>query len=146
MVQLNGDATFDFCSADIDMIALGFCSFGGSNNPGFSSYTPHQPKGEKLYKVTFFEIQKAVMAVLRANTDQDYGFSTCVRTLKSRDHVATYLGSEEFTANKLPINQAQCHQLSKWACFSREVFDFPPNICGNHLTCMHSFGLFPLHA
>ena len=30
--QLNGDATFGFCRADIDMIALGSCSFGGANN------------------------------------------------------------------------------------------------------------------
>ena len=48
--QLNGDATFGgFCRADIDMIALGFCSFGGSNNPVCFSYIPHQSKGEKLY-------------------------------------------------------------------------------------------------
>ncbi len=32
-VQLNGDATFGFYRADIDMIALGFCPFGRSNNP-----------------------------------------------------------------------------------------------------------------
>ncbi len=25
VVQLNGDATFGFCRADIDMIVLGFC-------------------------------------------------------------------------------------------------------------------------
>ncbi len=42
------------------------------------------------------------MAVLRANTDKDCEFSTCVCTLKSCDHVATYLESKEFTANKLP--------------------------------------------
>ena len=40
--QLNGDATFGFCRADIDMIALGFCSFVGSNNSVCFSYIPHQ--------------------------------------------------------------------------------------------------------
>ena len=30
-----------------------------------------------------------------------------------------------------------------WACFSRMVFGFPPNICGNHLTGTYSFLLFP---
>jgi hypothetical protein len=34
VVQLNEDATFGFCSADFDMIALGLCSFGKSNNIG----------------------------------------------------------------------------------------------------------------
>ena len=42
IVQLNGDATFGFCRADIDMIALGFCSFGGANKPVCFSYIPHQ--------------------------------------------------------------------------------------------------------
>ncbi len=37
VVQLNGDAAFGFCRADIDMLALGFCSFGGSNNLMFFS-------------------------------------------------------------------------------------------------------------
>jgi hypothetical protein len=48
VVQLNGDATFGFCRADIHMIALGFCSFGGANNPVFFSYIPRQSEGEKL--------------------------------------------------------------------------------------------------
>ena len=48
VVQLNGDATYGFCSADIDMIALGFCSFGGANNPVCFSYIPHQAEAEKL--------------------------------------------------------------------------------------------------
>ncbi len=64
-MQLNWDATFGFCRADIDMIALSFCSFGGSNNPVCFSYIPHQTEGEKLYMVAFFEMQQAVMAVLK---------------------------------------------------------------------------------
>ena len=48
VLQLNGDATFGLCRADIDMIALGFCSFGGSNNPVCFSYIPHQSEGEKF--------------------------------------------------------------------------------------------------
>ena len=53
-VQLNGDATFGFCYAYIDMIALGFCSFGGSNNPVCFSYIQHQSESEKLYTKSFF--------------------------------------------------------------------------------------------
>ena len=68
IVQLNGDATFGFCRADIDMIALGFCSFSGSNNPVCFSYIPHQSEGEKLYTKTCYEMQIAVMAVLKAET------------------------------------------------------------------------------
>ncbi len=150
VVQLNGDAQFSFCSADIDMIALGFCSFGGSNNSVCYSYIPNKIEGEKLYKVTFFEMQRAVMAVLKAQTDKDCEFSTCVCALKRKDHVAnyqSYLESDEFEARKLPINQAQleCEQLPGCACFSGDVLGFrkfPPNICGNHLTGMHCFGFF----
>ena len=42
VMQLNGDATFGFCRANIDIIALGFCSFGVSNNPVCFSYIQHQ--------------------------------------------------------------------------------------------------------
>jgi hypothetical protein len=122
-----------------------FGSFGGSNNPVCISYIPHQTEGEKLYKVTFFEMQQAVMAVIKAKTIKDCEFSTCVRALKCRDHVAIYLESEEFAANQLLIDQAQCDHLPGWTCFSRDVFGFPPNIWGNHVTGMHTFGLFPSH-
>ena len=57
MVQLNGDATFGFCRADIDMIALGFCSICGANNPVCFSYIPRQYEGEKLYTVTYYGIK-----------------------------------------------------------------------------------------
>ena len=137
VVQLNGDATFGFCSADIHMIALGFCSFGCANNPICFSYIPRQSEGEKLYTVTYFGMQKAVMSLLKANTEKDCEFTSCLKHLLGRPHVQQYLDSDEFRANKLPIDQAQCDQLAGWACFSREVFGRDPNVCGNHLTGMH---------
>ena len=90
-MRLNGDATFGFCLADIDMIALGFCSFGGSNNPVCFSYIPHQSEGEKIYTKTFYEKQKAVMSVLKAPTDKDCEFSTYIKKLKKRPNVVVYL-------------------------------------------------------
>jgi hypothetical protein len=136
VVQLNGNATFGFCRADIDMIALGFCSFGGANNPVCFSYIPRQSEGEKLYTVTYFGLQKAVMALLKANTYKDCEFSSCLKLLLGRPAVQRYLRSDEFSANKLPVDQAQCDQLGGWACFSREVFGRDPNVCSNHLTGM----------
>ena len=55
VVQLNGDATFGFCHANIDMISLVFCSLAGSNNPVCFSYIPHQSEGEKLYTKTYYD-------------------------------------------------------------------------------------------
>ena len=134
VVQLNEDATFGFCRADIDMIALGFCSFCGSNNSVCFSYILHSTEGEKLYTVTFYEMQTAVMAVLKANTEKDCKSSTYIKSLKTRPNVVAYLDGQRFAANKLPVDLAQCGQLPGFSCFSREVFGFPPNICGNHLT------------
>jgi hypothetical protein len=57
------DATFGFCRAYIDMIALCFCCFGRSTNLVCFSFIPHQTEGEKLYTVTLFEMQQAGMAV-----------------------------------------------------------------------------------
>ena len=128
-VQLNGDATFGFCRADIDMIALGFCSFGGANNPVCFSYIPHQAEGEKLYTKTYYEMQSAVMALLKVDTRKDCDFSKYMIMLKSRRCVKDYLAGELFKANKLQVDQAQCDQLPGFSCFSHEVFGFPPNIC-----------------
>ncbi len=100
MVQLNGDATFGFCRADINMIALGFCSFGGANNPVCFSYIPRQSEREKLYTVTYFGMQKAVMSLLKANMEKDCEFTSCLKLLLCRPHVQQYLDSEEFMANK----------------------------------------------
>ena len=79
VVQLNGDAIFGFCLANIDMIALDFCSYGGSNDPLCFSYILHQTEGEKLHTVTFYEMQSAVMAVLKAKTEKDCEFSTYIK-------------------------------------------------------------------
>ena len=89
VVQLNGDATFGFCRADIDMIALLFCSFGGTNNPVCFSYIPHQSEGEKLYTKTFYEIQSAVMSVLEAKTGKDCKLSTYIKMLKNNQTLAS---------------------------------------------------------
>jgi hypothetical protein len=128
VVQLNGDATFGFCRADIDMIALGFCSFRGANHPVCFSYIPRQSDGEKLYTVTYYGMQKAVLSLIKANTDKDCEFSTCLKLLIGRQHLRQYLNGEDFIAKKLPIDQAQCDQLAGWACFGREVFDKDPNV------------------
>jgi hypothetical protein len=110
VVQLNGDATFGFCSAN--MIALGFCSFGGANNPGCFSFIQRQSEGEKLYTVTYFGMQKAILSLIKANTDKDCEFSSGLKLLLSSPHVQQYLDGEEFFANKLPIDQARCNQLA----------------------------------
>ncbi len=94
------------------MIALCFCSFGGANNPVCFSYIPRQSEGKKLYTVTYYGMQKAVLSLIKANTDQDCEFSTCLKLLLDRPHVWQYLDSEDFIANKLSIDQTQCDQLA----------------------------------
>ena len=50
-VQLNGDATFGFCRAVVDMIGLGFCSMGGANHPACWSFILNKTEGELMYTV-----------------------------------------------------------------------------------------------
>ena len=95
--QLNGDATFGLCRANTDMIALGFCSFGGSNNPVCFSYIPHQAEGEKLYTKTYYEMQSAVMALLKAETREACEFSTYMKMLKSRTELVHYISRSKRT-------------------------------------------------
>ena len=52
-VQLNGDGTFGFCRAAVNILGLCFCSMGGANHPAVWSYILHQTEGELMYTVTF---------------------------------------------------------------------------------------------
>ncbi len=49
VIQLNGDATFGFCRAELDMIELGFNSLGAVNHPACWSLIPHQFEGKLVY-------------------------------------------------------------------------------------------------
>ena len=69
-VQLNGDATFGFCRAAVDMIGLGFCAMGGANHPACWSLIPHQTEGELMYTVSFRETKQAALALFSANLDK----------------------------------------------------------------------------
>ena len=69
-------------------------------------------------------------------------FSSYIKSLKSRPNVVVYLDGPRFAENKLPVDEAWCDQLPGCAGFSREVFGFPPNICGNHLSGNCPFLLF----
>ncbi len=71
IVQLNGDGTFGFCHAAVDMIGLGFCSMGSANNPACWSYIPHQTEGELVYTVTYREMERATIALFTANLDKE---------------------------------------------------------------------------
>ncbi len=62
-VQLNGDATFGFYRAAVDMIGLGFCSMGGANHPACWSMILHQTEGELMYTVSFREMERAALAL-----------------------------------------------------------------------------------
>ena len=84
-------------------------------------------------------MESAVMALLKAQTRKACEFFTYMKMLKTRPHVISYLAGEVFAANKHPVDQAQCDQLPGWSCFSHEVFGFPPNICGNHITGKYRF-------
>jgi hypothetical protein len=67
-------------------------------------------------------MQKAVLFLIKANTDNECELSTCLKLLGSRP-------SKVFLANKLLIDQAQCDQLAGWARFSQAVFEKDPNVC-----------------
>ncbi len=80
------------------MIALGFCSFGGANNPLCFSYIPRQSEGEKLYTVTYFGMQKAVMSLLKANTEKVCEFTSCLKL-----HVSD-CASRALCRDRLPVS------------------------------------------
>ena len=87
-------------------------------------------------------MQSAVMTLLKTETRKACEFSTYMKMLKSRPELVKYLAGPRFKENKLPVDQAQCDQLPGWACFSHEVFGFPPNICSKHLTGKYRFLIF----
>ena len=106
--QLNGDATFGFCRANVDMICLGFNSMGSVNNPVCWSFIPHQAEGQLTYTLTFYELQKAVISLLKANTAKDCPFTTCIKELLARPNVQKYIEGDLYRDGKLDIPKAQC--------------------------------------
>ncbi len=122
--RMNGDATFGFCRSNVDMICLGFTSMGSVNDPACWSFIPHQAEGELTYTVTFYELQKAVISLLKANTEKECPFSSCIEDLLARPNVQKYMWSQLFRDGKLDIQTAQCDQLAR----------FDPNTCSSHLT------------
>jgi hypothetical protein len=81
--QLKGNcnATVGFCRANVDMIALGFNSIGSVNNPVCWSFIQHRAEGKKTYTLTVYELQKAVIPLLKANTTKECPFTTCLKEL-----------------------------------------------------------------
>jgi len=133
-VQLNGDATFSFCRAAVDMIGLGFCSMGGANHPACWSLIPHQTEGELMYTVSFREMERAALALFGANLDKTCEFTTCLKHLIAQPRVMTFVASQAFLSRRLPIDQAQCDHQAGWRNFSLNTFGKEPNICSNHVT------------
>jgi hypothetical protein len=137
IVQLNGDATFGFCRAAVDMIGLGFCSMGGANHPACWSMIPHQTEGELMYTVTYREMERAVIALFTANVDKVCEFTTCLKHLLAQVRVQEYMRLQRYRDGLLPIDQAQCDHQAGWRNFCLKVFEKEPNICSNHITGKH---------
>jgi hypothetical protein len=108
---VNSDATFGFGSANVD-ICLGFNLMGCVNNPACCFFISHQAEGEKTYTVTFYELQKAVMSLLKASTAKDCPFSSCINDLLALPNVQKHILSALFRDGKLDIQTAQCDQLA----------------------------------
>ena len=132
-VQLNGDATFGFCRAAVDMNGLGFCSMGGANHPACWSFIP------LMYTVSYREMERAALALFSANLEKTREFTTCLKHLLviAQPQVITFVASQNFPSRRLPIDQAQCDHQAGWRNFSLNTFGQEPNICSNYVTGEH---------
>ena len=146
VMQLNGDGTFGFCRAAVDMIGLGFCSMGGANHPACWSYIPHQTEGpgELMYTMTYREMDRAAIALLTVNVNKECKFTRYLKHLLAQPNVEKYMRGQKYQAGKLPIDQAQCDHQAEWRNFSLAVFKKPPNIFSTHLTGKRHFITFPI--
>jgi hypothetical protein len=73
------------------MICLGFNSMGLVNNPACWSFILHQVEGQWTYTLSFYEHQKAVIPLLKANTTRDCLFTTYLKELLARPNVQIYI-------------------------------------------------------
>ncbi len=78
LFQLNGDATFNFCSRVVDMISLGVNYLGAQNHTLCWSLIPKSTEGELVYTGTFKKVQEAVMKLLKVCVCSDAS-SQCER-------------------------------------------------------------------
>ena len=132
--QLNGDATFSFCKSAINVIGFGVNSLGKHTNPLCWSIIQHQSESEITYTCTFLELQEAAMLLFDVHTCDDPDCHFCVHlvALMQNPEVVKYTKSDKFKAGKIPVDSAQCDNHMGFGNFTREVFDFDPNICKCH--------------
>ena len=134
--QLNGDATFNFCRVDVDMIGLGVNSIGGHNNPLVWSIIPHGSEGVITYDRTFHDFQDAALILIRdikCCEKSDCAFCSALIKLREDAEVKKYLKSDEYGSAKLHIDTAQCDNHLGWQKFAREILGIIANICKNHV-------------
>ncbi len=84
---------------------------GSVNNPVCWSFIQHLAEGKKKYILTFCELQKAVISLLKANTTRECPFTTCLKELISRPNVQKDMKSNLHCDGKLLVHKAQCDQL-----------------------------------
>ena len=87
-----------------------------------------------MYTVTFYDMERAALALLTANVDKKCDFTRYLKHLLAQTNVQIYMKSDGFEEGKLPIEQAQCDHQAGWRTFSLAEFGGPPNICSTHLT------------
>ncbi len=105
VVQLNGNASFGFCRAAVNMIGLSFCSMGDANHPACWSYIPHQTEGELMYTGTYREMERAAIALFSANLDKKCEFTTCIKHLVTQPRVQQYVAVFPSTKPKVTTRQ-----------------------------------------
>ena len=95
--------------------------------------------------LTFYEMKRAVLALLAARVDTDCEFTTCLKHLLAQPNVPKYMKGNDYKAGKRPIDQAQCDHQSCCSSSSLTVLEKEPkimllvNIISNHITGKHYF-------
>jgi hypothetical protein len=84
-------------------MCIGFNSMCSVNNPACWSFILHQVEGQLTCALTLYELQKAVISLLNANTAKDCPFTTCLKELLARPNVQKYIQGALYCDGKLDI-------------------------------------------
>jgi hypothetical protein len=131
------------------MIGLCVNSVGNHNYPLCWSIIPHQSEGELTYTGTFLQLQEAVVLAedLHTCSNASCHFCNTYDMLLRNANVDKFFKSDRFTKlRQIPVDTAQCDQLTGWGNFTREVLGIDSNTCCCHLTGIYEFHLsIPCH-
>jgi hypothetical protein len=144
--QLNGDVTGKFCNKTVDLVEFSVTSIPKQNNILCLGVIPKGSESEVMYKITWDDFRKALVAMKGYKYCGKEGCECCimVEEILEDEEVQSYFKTDKFAESKLPVQTAMCDNFKGWGNFSENELGIVSNVCHPHASgnVLSTFYLF----